>query len=316
MDELIVTVSQLNEYISRKLYRDTLMQNIMVQGEITNFKFHTNGAVYFSLKDSISAIPCVMFENTLHLPQEIDDGKKVIVTASVNFYAREGRLNLSVQKIELTGLGELFLKFEQTKKKLYDEGLFDARHKKPLPMLPKRMGIVTSAAGAAMHDIIQVAKRRFPGIKIDIYPAKVQGEGAAAEIIEGIAYFNREKSADVIIVGRGGGSLEDLSAFNEESVARAIFASEIPIVSAVGHEIDMTISDFTADMRAPTPSAAAELCVPELSAILETLKSYKKRLTVFMLNDAVLKKSLLEAERNNLLKYSPDRTVERLRHTN
>lgn len=312
MDDLIVTVSQLNEYIAKKLYRDTLMQNIRVQGEITNFKLHTSGTAYFSLKDSISAIPCAMFGNADTVPFEIKDGKKVIVTASVNFYSREGRLNLSVQKIEISGFGELYLQFEQTKKRLYDEGLFDANHKRKLPMFPKRLGVVTSASGAAMHDIIQVAKRRLPGIKIDIYPAKVQGEGAAAEIIDGIVYFNREKTVDVIIVGRGGGSFEDLSAFNDEKVARAIFASDIPIVSAVGHEIDMTISDFTADLRAPTPSAAAELCVPELSAILETLKSFKKRLSMLMLNGIALKRSLLETEKNIFFKYSPDKTVERL----
>jgi exodeoxyribonuclease VII large subunit len=307
MDDLIITVTQLNAYISRKLYRDALLKELNVRGEITNFKINSTGSAFFTLKDAGAAIPCVMFEETQDIPENIEDGKKVMVTGTVSYYEKDGRLQIYVSRIEFTGLGELFLKFEMTKKRLYEEGLFESRYKKKLPLLPEHIGVVTSASGAAVHDIIQVAKRRFPGIHITVYPAKVQGDGAAESIAAGIDYFNRESDVNVIIVGRGGGSFEDLSAFNEEIVARAIFQSDIPVVSAVGHEVDTTISDLSADLRAPTPSAAAELCVPDKQALLDILLKNKEILHSLVHKYFLDQKANLESFKNRLERNSPQR---------
>jgi exodeoxyribonuclease VII large subunit len=306
MPDLVVTVSQLNAYIGRKIGSDAMLKNIKVRGEISNFKINSSGSAFFTLKDAAAAVSCILFSYT---GEEIEDGRNVTVEANLNVYEKEGRLSLVVHAIEETGLGELFIRLEQVKRKLYEEGLFDAAHKKKLPILPGTLGIVTSASGAAMHDIIQVAKRRCPGIAILIYPAKVQGEGAAEEVIAGIEYFNREKSADVLIVGRGGGSFEDLFAFNEEAVARAVYASEIPVVSAVGHEVDYTLTDLAADMRAPTPSAAAELCVPDKEGIRRMLRGLKEKMEHGVLTRVITSKTALNALKNAILVHSPSQRL-------
>jgi len=302
MPELVVTVSQLNEYIGRKIGSDAMLKNIKVRGEITNFRTSSSGSAFFTLKDAFSSISCILFD---YFEEGIEDGRNVTVEANLNVYEREGRLSLVVRSIENTGLGALFIKLEQVKKKLNEEGLFDVSHKKKLPAFPKTLGVVTSASGAAMHDIIQVAKRRCPGINILIYPARVQGEGAPSEIIAGIEYFNREKNADVLIVGRGGGSFEDLFAFNEEAVARAVYASHIPVVSAVGHEVDYTLTDLAADMRAPTPSAAAEICVPEKEELRRMLYGLKEKMGSTAAAYVLTRKSALNALKAVIMVYSP-----------
>ena len=244
------------------LFRSNL-NPVLVRGEISGFKSYSSGHFYFTLKDDEAAVSCVMFKgNTGRLRFRPTDGLKVIVTAKASVYDRDGRFQLYVSDMAADGLGDLFLAFEQLKQKLETEGLFDPARKRPLPMLPRLIGVVTSPSGAVIRDIIQVLTRRFPNFRLQLIPVQVQGEGAAASIAAAINRFNQIGQADVLIVGRGGGSLEDLWAFNEEIVARAVYNSKIPVISAVGHETDFTICDFVADSRASTPSVAAELAVP------------------------------------------------------
>lgn len=259
-----LTVSQLNEYVNSILKSDSLLSHVCVSGEISGFKRHSSGHLYFSLKDEGALIRCVMFrQNAFTLDFSPQDGQSVLIYGSVSIYAKDGQYQLYVTAMERQGEGELYRRFMLMKTRLESKGYFDEGRKKPIPFLPKCVGIVTSPTGAAVQDIINVTRRRFPAMNLLLYPVRVQGEGAAEEIAEAIYVMNRMKRADVLIVGRGGGSMEDLWPFNEEIVARAIYESDIPIVSAVGHETDFSIADFTADLRAPTPSAAAELCVPE-----------------------------------------------------
>lgn len=272
-----ITVSQLNAYIKNLFLCDDLMQSVMVRGEISNFIHHSSGHMYFTLKDKDSKIRCVMFKsNNRYLKFNIENGMNVIISGNVSSYERDGQYQLYCNSIEPDGVGSLYLKFEQLKEKLSAQGYFDKEHKKKLPLLPKRIGVVTSPTGAVIRDIINVSTRRFYNINIILYPSKVQGEDAAKSIAEGINYFNNvDLGVDVIIVGRGGGSIEELWPFNEEIVADAVYKSEIPIVSAVGHETDFTICDFTADVRASTPSQAAEIVVPVYEDLKEKIYDYK-----------------------------------------
>ena len=259
----VFTVSELNEYVDLMLTHDPYLGELTVTGEISAFKRHTSGHLYFTLKDEGARVQCVMFrQNALYLNFIPQDGMKVIVGGTASLYTQNGSYQLYVEELRQEGAGELFLKFEMLKQRLNAEGLFDPSLKKPLPLMPRTIGVVTSRTGAVLRDIVRVARRRNPRVNILLAASSVQGTGAAAEIADALDRLNRDGRADVILCGRGGGSMEDLWAFNEEAVARAIARSEIPVISCVGHETDFTIADFVADMRAPTPSAAAELAVP------------------------------------------------------
>jgi len=276
-EQKIYSVSELTRGIS--LLLEDSFKNVWVEGEVSNFILHTSGHCYLSLKDSDSVIACVIFKHSAaKLKFRIENGMNVICAGRIGVYGKRGQYQLYIDKAEPKGIGALQIAFTQLKEKLYKEGLFDASSKKPIPRFPKTVGIVTSPTGAVIRDIINIINRRFENMHIVIFPAKVQGKGASDEIIDGIESFNRLKNVDVIILARGGGSLEDLWAFNEEPVARAIYNSAIPIVSAVGHEIDYTISDFVSDLRAPTPSAAAELVVCKKIDIVSEIDSYRSRL--------------------------------------
>jgi len=275
----VLSVGELNEYVRRTLAADPMLQHTRLKGEISNFKHHTSGHWYFSLKDDSSRINCVMFrQHNMSVRLAPRDGLQVVLTGSVGLYPRDGTYQFYAEGMKEDGLGDLFLRFEQLKARLQKEGLFDAARKRPLPLLPNKIGIVTSRTGAVIRDICNVALRRHPGMSLVLFPAQVQGEGAAEDIVRGIEVLGRLPGISVIIVGRGGGSMEDLWAFNEEIVARAIAACPVPVVSAVGHETDFTIADFVADVRAATPSAAAEMAVPRLDDLLYTLSQLEARL--------------------------------------
>lgn len=272
-------VSELNGYIKNIIDNDDMLANVYIKGEISNFKRHYSGHLYFTLKDETSLIKCVMFKSyTNYLNFEPKDGMSVVILGSVSVFERDGVYQVYAKGMEPEGVGALYKAYEKLKAKLSEEGLFDEEHKKPIPMLPRAIGVVTSKTGAVIRDIINVTTRRLPNVNIILYPAAVQGEGAAQTIVNGIKYFNKAKNVDTIIIGRGGGSLEDLWPFNEEITARAIYESEIPIISAVGHETDFTIADFVADLRAPTPSAAGELAVPDIVEVRWKLENINKRL--------------------------------------
>lgn len=275
----VFSVTEVNLYIRHMLEKDNLLSHIYIKGEISNFKVHTSGHAYFSLKDKQSIIKCVMFRSNLSrikfLPEE---GMQVIVRGYISIYEKDGQYQLYAESLIADGAGELYKAYEQLKKRLEMEGLFAPENKKPLPLLPKSVGIVTSPTGAVIRDIISVGKRRNPNINIYLYPSLVQGEKAAEEIAEGINFFNKFNKVDVIIIGRGGGSIEELWCFNEEIVARAIFNSKIPVVSAVGHETDFTIADFVADVRAATPSAAAEMVFPDKQQLALYIKKLQSNL--------------------------------------
>jgi len=274
--EDIFTVSEVNRHLKNVI--ESNIPKLFVEGEIANFTKHYSGHIYFSLKDDKSSLRCVFFRSyNVYLQFQPQVGDKVVCAGKLTVFERAGNYQLNVTRMLPSGVGELQLKFEALKKKLSEEGLFEAQFKKTLPTFPEKIGVVTSATGAAIQDIKNVISRRFP-CRILLYPATVQGENAAAEVSSGIRYFNEKKNVDLIIIGRGGGSQEDLFCFNDENLARTIFASEIPIISAVGHEIDFTIADFVADLRAPTPSAAAELAVPDKNEISANLSSLANRL--------------------------------------
>lgn len=263
-----LTVTDLNDYVRRSLAGDPLLQDISLRGEISNFKRHVSGHLYFSLKDEQSRIQCVMFrQSACLLSFEPRDGLRVVLKGSASIYVAAGSYQFYAQSMVQDGVGELYLRFEELKKRLMAQGLFDLGKKRPLPLLPRLVGVVTARTGAVIHDIARVAGRRNPSVQLLLRPAQVQGEGAAADIAQGILDLSRVPKMDVIIIGRGGGSIEDLWAFNEELVVRAVAACPVPVVSAVGHETDVTLSDFAADVRAATPSAAAELVVQERSAL-------------------------------------------------
>ncbi|HII4445364.1 TPA: exodeoxyribonuclease VII large subunit [Clostridium perfringens] len=272
-----LSVGEVNNYVKKLVENDFILKNLNVKGEISNLKFHSSGHIYFSLKDENSKVNCIMFKNNaVNLDFRLEEGMKVEIKARLGVYHKEGTYQLYCENIKKAGIGELFEEFHKLKKELSEEGIFDEKYKRALPKFPKRIGIITARTGAAVRDIINVIQRRNKSLYIILYPAKVQGENAADSIIEGIRYFNNEKSVDVIILGRGGGSIEELWAFNNRDLAYEIFNSRIPTVSAVGHEVDFTISDFVSDMRAPTPSAAGELVSPSLQEMINDLLNKKE----------------------------------------
>ena len=274
----IYSVFQVNTYIHNMFHEDYLLSDVSVSGEISNLKFHTSGHIYFTLKDDKSAISCAIFRQSAQkLNIALKDGDKIVASGSISNYVPNGSVTFNVTRVEYEGIGDLTKKFEELKQRLAEQGLFDKEFKKPIPKFPKTIGIVTAPTGAAIRDIISVSKRRNPYISLILFPALVQGEGASESIVKGIETLENA-NVDVIIVGRGGGSLEDLWAFNEEEVAYAIFQCSVPVISAVGHEIDFTISDFTADLRAATPSAAAELAVPDIRQTIADIDDLKKTL--------------------------------------
>ena len=273
-----ISVSDLNKYMKEKVASDEYLNSVLVKGEISNFKHHYTGHLYFTLKDESSLIKCIMFKtSTATLNFVPKDGMKVIVLGTVSDFERDGVYQIYCKAMKEDGMGDLYTAYEKLKAKLENEGLFDAKYKKKIPFMPKVIGVLTSNTGSVIKDIINVSTRRNPNVYIRLLPVPVQGEGACIKIADAIKIMNEKKLADVIIVARGGGSLEDLWPFNEEVVARAIFDSEIPIISAVGHETDFTIADFVADLRAPTPSAAAELAVTDITDLKYTLNSYNNR---------------------------------------
>jgi len=291
----IFTVRELTKYISKLFENDERLTDVIVEGEISNFNHHSSGHLYFSIKDESSVLRCIMFRrDSERLRFTPEDGMTVLARGNVRVYEKGGVYQLYVRKLEMGGEGNLYLAFKKLKEKLKKEGLFDETHKKPIPRIPERIGIVTSPTGAAIRDILNVIGRRYP-VDIILAPVRVQGLEASREIEEGIRRLNEIGGIDVIIVGRGGGSIEDLWAFNEERVARAIFNSEIPIISAVGHETDFTIADFVADARAPTPSAAAELAVPDKEEIAKSIDSFKIRIAKAMNKTISLYRERLKA---------------------
>ena len=297
---LTVSVSQLNNYIKRVLDNNSYLSDIKVTGELSNFKFHSSGHIYASLKDEGGVIKLVMFRSfAQYLKFRPEDGMKVIVRGKVSVYEQGGTYQIYAESIEPDGEGSLYAAFEKLKAKLEDLGMFDERHKKPLPRYPEKIGVVTAQGGAALQDILNITKRRYPLAQIVLFPVSVQGVSAAGEIAAAINYLNEHNSCDVLIVGRGGGSIEDLWAFNEEIVANAIFNSSIPVVSAVGHETDFTIADFVSDLRAPTPSAAAELVCPDIDELREYFIQIGPRLKFLLKNNLELKKAKLERLSNS-----------------
>lgn len=305
-----VSVSRLNNYIKRRLNMDDKLRHLLVEGEISNFKAHSSGHLYFGIKDDKSFISCVMFKSAAaKLKFKPENGQKVIIRGHIDVFERSGQYQLYAESMEASGLGDLYLAYEQMKEKLSKEGLFDESHKKKIPDLSLRIGVVTSPTGAVWHDIQNVATARFPSISLLLYPAAVQGDLAIGDIVAGIEYFNRTQSVDLLIVGRGGGSIEDLWAFNTEPVARAIFASRLPIISAVGHETDFTIADLVADRRAATPSHAAEMAVPSLAdmearfALMESSMKQKLHMALKMRRDSLqkLRNSYVFTQKDRLL---------------
>lgn len=272
MPQNVLSITQLNEYISGKIDRDTVLNQVAVRGEISNYKQHFSGHHYFTLKDEGSALQCVLYKgNASRLRFRIENGMKVIAMGKIAVYLRNGSYQLNCAALAMDGIGDLYTAFEQLKQKLAAQGLFDPAHKKPIPKFPGTIGIITSATGAAIHDMLRILRKRYPLTEVKLLPVCVQGSEAPVEIAAAIHYANYYQLADLLIVGRGGGSIEDLWAFNDERVAQAIYESQIPVISAVGHEPDFTISDFVADLRAATPSNAAELAVPDQYALLQNM---------------------------------------------
>lgn len=283
MERQVLSVGQLNDYIKNKLDNDPGLRSIAVRGELSNYKVYPSGHHYFTIKDGTGALKCVMFKSAaMRLRFRPENGMQVIAMGSVTVYVRDGAYQLYCTGMVMDGVGDLYAAFEQLKAKLAAQGLFDPAHKKPLPRFPGTIGIVTSSAGAAVHDMLRILRKRYPLTQVKLLPVRVQGAEAPAEIAGAIYYANQHQLADLLIVGRGGGSIEDLWAFNDEMVARAIFDSKIPVISAVGHEPDVTISDFVADLRAATPSNAAELAVPDQDALRQTLDDMQNAMAVAM----------------------------------
>lgn len=302
-----LTVSEVNNYIKKILDNDFILSNLVIKGEISNLKYHSSGHIYFSLKDSVSKINCVMFKgNAFSLDFKLEDGMQVVAKARCSIYQGTGSLQLYIDSMQKEGLGELHIKFEELKKKLEKEGYFDSINKKSIPRFPNRIGVVTSETGAVIRDIINVTQRRNSLVDIVLYPAVVQGEGAYKTIIEGIKYFNKEKNVDTIIIGRGGGSLEELWNFNEELLAKEIFKSKLPIISAVGHEVDYTISDFVSDFRAATPSQAAEVAVPLESDIRNFIEDSLDKINNIIISEIEYQKEKLSNIKRILNLNSPE----------
>lgn len=313
MEPIMATVSQLNAYMKRVIDGQTALNDIWIKGEISNFKDHYSGHLYITLKDDGGVLKAVMFKSAAqNLTFKPEDGMKVLARGRISVYEQSGTYQLYISEMTPDGLGELYVAYEQLKKKLSEEGLFDETKKKPIPKYPERIGVITAATGAAVRDIINVITRRYPYCEIILFPSLVQGAGAAPNIVEGIEYFNKNKLCDTLIVGRGGGSIEDLWAFNEEIVARAIYTSEIPVISAVGHETDFTIADFVADLRAPTPSAAAEIAVPSQLELLSKIATMESRVKTAVING--LKNRRLYIEKLSM--RSPQNKIDDLRQRN
>ncbi len=298
MQEKVLTVSQVNAYISNLFQCDDVLSAVYMKGEISNCKYHSSGHIYFTLKDASAQIACVMFaSNASRLKIRLEEGLSVIAHGAVRVFERDGKYQLYVDNVRPDGIGALYEQYERLKRKLEQEGIFDPAHKKEIPFYSRKVGIVTAKTGAAVQDIMSISKRRNPYVQLYLYPAQVQGVGAAESVIRGIALL-QEEQVDVIIIGRGGGSLEDLWAFNDETLARVIYDCKIPIISAVGHETDFTIADYAADLRAPTPSAAAELAVCEIQAVLGKLIDMHSDLYHGMMLN--IENSRQRAERMNL----------------
>ncbi len=291
---MAITVTQLNKYIKNILETDINLSQVSIKGEISNFKLHSSGHCYMTLKDESSAIRAVMFKTyTSSLKFNPENGMKVVANGKISVYERDGQYQMYIFSMQPDGMGDLHVEYEKLKAKLLTEGIFDQSHKKTIPKIPKAIGVITSPTGAAIRDIINVATRRYPLAEIIVCPVLVQGENSAKQIANAIEYMNKENMADVLIVGRGGGSIEDLWSFNEEIVAYAIYNSEIPVISAVGHETDFTIADFAADLRAPTPSAAAELAVPSVLELKSELNRYLNRMISVTKQTIDLKRSIV-----------------------
>lgn len=305
----VYSVSQINTYIKNMFTQDFVLNRISIRGEVSNCKYHSSGHIYFSLKDASGTIACVMFAGArAGLAFRLSDGQQVVADGSVNVYERDGKYQLYVSRVRLDGAGVLYERFLALKQELEEMGMFDAQYKKPIPPYVRKIGIVTAPTGAAVRDIINISKRRDPGISLILYPAKVQGEGAAKSVAQGLEKLDA-LGLDVIIVGRGGGSIEDLWAFNEETVARAIFSCQTPVISAVGHETDTTIADFVADLRAPTPSAAAELAVSDVQTILERIEAQRSQMIRILNYRIHLYQQRLERYREQLAFKSPVQRV-------
>jgi len=313
MEPVTVTVSQLNNYMKKLVEHQPVLGDIIIKGEISNYKLHYSGHHYITLKDAGGVLKAVMFKGAASTLTFVpDNGMKVIARGKISVYEPGGTYQLYISEMTPDGLGELYVAYEKLKEKLKEEGLFDEEHKKPIPQYPQKIGVITATTGAAIRDIINVITRRYPKCEIIIYPSLVQGPDAAANIAKGIEYFNISGEVDTLIVGRGGGSIEDLWAFNEEIVARAVYASQIPIISAVGHETDFTICDFVADLRAPTPSAAAELAVPDYKELVSKLITYRTRLLNSVLNLIKTKRALI----SRLSVSTPKRIIDEYRQKN
>ena len=309
--DMAITVSDLNQYIKNKIADDEYLNNLLVKGEISNFKNHYTGHMYFTLKDEKTLIKCIMFKTYAQklnfMPK---DGMKVILLGGVSVFERDGVYQIYVKAMEEDGLGDLYNKYQELKNRLKEQGLFDEEHKMPIPKMPKVIGVLTSQTGSVIRDIINVSTRRNSHVVIRLLPVPVQGEGAAQKIAEGITYMNQNKLADVLILARGGGSLEDLWPFNEEIVAQSIYHSEIPIISAVGHETDFTIADFVADLRAPTPSAAAELAVPDMYEIKQKFRLYENRLRMALLKKVEVMQLRYEKVMSSFVFKEPTRRIQ------
>ena len=309
-----LSVTQLNEYLKMVLDGDRVLSNVFVRGEISNFKLYSSGHAYFTLKDDMGQLKSVMFRSYCsRLIFKPEDGMRVIAHGRVSVYESSGQYQLYVDDMQPDGAGSLAMRFEQLKRKLAAEGLFDESRKRPLPPMPRRIGVITSPSGAAVHDIINVLGRRFPAAEMILYPSEVQGAQAPAQLISGVEFFSMAGLVDVIIIGRGGGSAEDLWAFNDEYLARAVAACSIPVISAVGHESDFTICDFVADCRAPTPSAAAEIAVPDMGEILRSLDFAKGRLQTLMQRRITQEKRFLEQIKASRVFNRPDRMLDGFR---
>jgi exodeoxyribonuclease VII large subunit len=307
----IYSVTQINQYIKNMFANDYLLRNVQIEGELSNVKYHSSGHIYFTLKEEGCAIAGVMFKSSRAqgLDFTMENGQHVIITGNVAVYERDGRYQIYARKVALSGRGNLYEAYEILKNKLYEEGLFDFEHKKEIPKYPKKIGIVTAKTGAAIQDIRNIAKRRNPFVQLYLYPAMVQGEGAAKTIVKGIETLDR-MGMDTIIVGRGGGTIEDLWPFNEEIVARAIYHANTPIISGTGHEVDNTIADYAADLRAPTPSAACELAVPDVMSLLGQLGQYEERMRQLVLQHFHQSSAKLQILQSRLEKASPQNHLE------
>ena len=308
--DMAISVSDLNSYIKNKIADDEYLNNVLIKGEISNFKNHYTGHMYFTLKDENSLIKCIMFKS---YAQKLDfmpkDGMKVFVLGGVSVFERDGIYQIYVKAMQEDGVGILYKKYEELKQRLDEEGYFDESHKQKIPLMPKVIGVLTSQTGSVIRDIINVSTRRNPNVQIRLYPVPVQGEGAAEKIADGIRFMNENNLADVLILARGGGSLEDLWPFNEEIVAHAIYNSKLPIISAVGHETDFSISDFVADLRAPTPSAAAELAVPDIYEIKQKINVYQNRLRMSLVKKVEIMKLRYEKCMNSRVFKEPTRNI-------